>query len=175
MKKTIPIILTILVLVVGGGWAWAAINGDDENLNQTAQQNQDTDENTQNPDTENLTIDDGSETPEAETESTNLVAVGGYEGSGTATRQIANADVFNHTIKAEIQPPAEGKFYEGWLVSSSGFISTGKLLAGENNEWMLEFEDNKDLSDYTQVVVTEETLADGLDNKPEAHVLEGEF
>ena len=73
--------------------------------------------------------------------------------------------------------PAAGKFYEGWLVKktpSLTFISTGKL-AEENGVWKLNFISPTNYMEYGQVVVTEESAANGLDNKPEAHVFEGDF
>ena len=81
---------------------------------------------------------------------------------------------FVHTVDADIGDPAEGKFYEGWLVGGFGFVSTGKMVK-EGNQYVLQFESQEDMSSYGKVVITEETLADGLDNNPEAHVLEGNF
>ncbi len=101
-----------------------------------------------------------------------LVSVGVYEGSGTATRTVEGEYV--HTVTAKIGEPVEGDFYEGWLVGPS-IISTGKLTEEFPGEWSLTYTSDKDLFEYTSVVITEETEANGLDNKPEDHVLEGSF
>jgi hypothetical protein len=102
-----------------------------------------------------------------------LDAVGTYTGSGIAKSTYVDGE-FVHTVNADIGDPAEGKFYEGWLVGSFGFVSTGKMVK-EGDQYVLEFKSQEDMSSYKKVVITEETLADGLDNSPEAHVLEGKF
>jgi hypothetical protein len=112
----------------------------------------------------------------AEEENTNLVAVGGYDGTGLATRSF-DGKVFKHTVEAEISDPGEGKFYEGWLVTQSpslSFFSTGKMEK-EGDNYVLTYQDDEDKSDFNEVVITEETESQGLDGNPEAHVLEGEF
>lgn len=109
-------------------------------------------------------------------ETTNLVAVGRFvgDGSGTATRQIKEGKLI-HTITAELSIPEVGKFYEGWLVKGSEFFSTGKLFLKEDGTYFLEYKDAEDKSSYSEVVITLETEANGLDGIPETHVLEGEF
>lgn len=106
-------------------------------------------------------------------ENTQLSAVGDYTGSGVATRVVNDAK-FTHTVTADIEDPAEGKFYEGWLVDGRSFFSTGKMIK-DDGQYYLEYISDEDQSAFDQVVITEETLADGLDGKPEAHVLEGSF
>lgn len=106
-------------------------------------------------------------------ETTTLKAVGNYKGSATATRSTVDG-VFMHEVTAKLDDPAEGKFYEGWLAGPS-VVSTGKMTKEADGEWSLVFRSEKDMSKHTQVVITEETEADGLDNKPEAHFLEGSF
>lgn len=111
-----------------------------------------------------------------EVEVTELFAVGGYTGDGTATRVYTNG-VFTHTIQANLPDPADGKFYEGWLVTSTpslDFFSTGGLTK-EGNVYILEYTSTEDEFDHPEVVITEETSANGLDGSPEAHILEGEF
>ncbi len=105
----------------------------------------------------------------------NLVAVGPIkgDGSGTATRRIINGK-FIHTVQAEIPDPSAGKFYEGWLVSGSNFFSTGKMVK-RGDYWELEYTVNEDKNNYPEVVITEETKANGLDEIPETHILEGSF
>jgi hypothetical protein len=55
------------------------------------------------------------------TEQATLEVVGNYTGSGIATRAF-NGERFSHTVRANIPDPAEGKFYEGWLVDGSDFF-----------------------------------------------------
>ena len=102
-----------------------------------------------------------------------LEAVGTYTGSGSAESNY-DGKMYSHKVTADIGDPAEGKFYEGWLVGSFGFVSTGKMVK-EGNQYVLQFESQEDMSSYKKVVITEETEANGLDNNPEAHVLEGNF
>ena len=102
-----------------------------------------------------------------------LEAVGTYTGSGSAESSY-DSKMYSHKVTADIGDPAEGKFYEGWLVGSFGFVSTGKMVK-EGNQYVLQFESQEDMSSYKKVVITEETEANGLDNNPEAHVLEGNF
>ena len=99
-----------------------------------------------------------------------LMAVNDYSGSGSATRSFVDG-IFMHTVKADLADPAEGNFYEGWLVKGSEFFSTGKLEK-DGDMYVLQFESNEDSRDYKTVVITEETEAD---DQPEEHVLEGEF
>ena len=111
-----------------------------------------------------------------EVEVTELFAVGNYTGSGTATRVFSDG-VFTHTVEANIPDPGEGKFYEGWLVTSTpalDFFSTGELTK-DGDVYVLEYTSTIDEAGHPEVVITEETSANGLDNNPEAHVLEGEF
>ena len=113
----------------------------------------------------------------AATEQAVLAAIAPYTGSGTATRSF-DGSTFSHTVTAAIGDPAAGKFYEGWLVmpTASGpeFFSTGAMEKNDGN-YVLSYTANKNYPEHAKVVITEETSADGLDNNPEAHVLEGVF
>lgn len=111
--------------------------------------------------------------PAAVVEEAVLESVGTYTGDGLATRSFENGQ-FMHEVVANLDDPAEGKFYEGWLVGN-GFISTGRLESEGDGEWSLVFTSDEDLRSRDEVVITEETEANGLDNMPEAHVLEGSF
>lgn len=106
-----------------------------------------------------------------------LAAVGTYKGSGTATRSF-DGTTFTHAVTAIIGDPAAGKFYEGWLVmkTASGpkFFSTGKLTK-QGAQYILFYTATQSYPDHKDVVITEETFSQGLDGKPEAHVLEGSF
>ena len=106
-------------------------------------------------------------------ESIELEAVGNHTGTGTANRTY-DEENFIHLVVAQIGPSADGKFYEGWLVKDGIPVSTGKMIA-EGGDYSLLFQSDTDYSDHNLVVITEETEADGLDGKPEVHVLEGTF
>jgi hypothetical protein len=105
-----------------------------------------------------------------------LKDVSGGEGSGLATRKFENGK-FNHVILADLADPAAGSFYEGWLVrgkqgdSNYSVVLTGKLRVAKGG-YLLEFESDKDYSDYKQVIVTLEKVDD---KNPETHILEGSF
>lgn len=104
-----------------------------------------------------------------------LEAKNGYKATGTATRSF-NDNGFRHEVIMQAGAPAEGKFYEGWLVGGpDGFVSTGELTEEEDGIWSLNFTSDKDMSEYNQVVITEETSANGFDKVPETHILEGSF
>ena len=102
-----------------------------------------------------------------------LKAVNNYQGSALATRSFLDGK-FQHVVTADIKDPAEGKFYEGWLVDGSKFFSTGKMIKVEG-KYVLNYTASEDFRSYKDIVITEETLSEGLDNKPETHVLEGQF
>ena len=115
--------------------------------------------------------------PEETVETTHLTAVGGYTGSGTANRDY-NGKTFVHLVVAQLEDPAEDKFYEGWLLQKEPtltFISTGKLEKEGGDDFVLLFTSETDYSNYHDVVVTEETESLGLDDRVETHVLEGTF
>jgi hypothetical protein len=105
-----------------------------------------------------------------------LKDVSGGAGSGLATRKFESGK-FTHVVLADLPEPPAGSFYEGWLVrgkqgdSNFSIILTGKLRIAKGG-YLLEFESDKDYSDYKQVVVTLEKLDD---RNPETHVLEGSF
>ncbi|EKE19882.1 MAG: rhodanese-like protein [uncultured bacterium] len=102
-----------------------------------------------------------------------IKAVGKYAGNALASRSFLDGK-FTHKVVAKIADPAPSKFYEGWLVKGTSFFSTGKMMK-EGDTYILNFNEAKDSRDYKKIVITEETEAQGLDGKPEAHVLEGEF
>jgi|GEM_PF-2192385 len=102
-----------------------------------------------------------------------IKAVGKYSGNALATRSYLDGK-FIHNVVANIADPTSGKFYEGWLVKGTSFFSTGKMEK-INGQYALKYESDKDSRNYKKIVITEETEAQGLDGKPEAHVLEGEF
>lgn len=108
-----------------------------------------------------------------------LVFVGsGDQGStsayGGTTDRWESSGVFGHEVIANLPDAPEGKFYEGWLVGST-VVSTGRLINEFDDQWSLLFESQDLLLSHDQVVITEETEENGLDGKPERHVLEGSF
>lgn len=123
-----------------------------------------------------LPADSGS-VNDVQVETALLSAVGTYEGSGRATRAFDGV-VFAHAVVADIGDPPADKFYEGWLVMKTEadpvFLSTGRLDKSAD-QYVLTYSATQDYPSHSGVVVTEETLANGLDNEPEAHVLEGSF
>jgi len=109
-------------------------------------------------------------------ESAQLTALPGYDGGGLATRYLLDGK-FRHYVEVDLPVAPNGKFYEGWLVKDeekSEYFSTGTLTkAGE--KFVVNFESSDERYDYSKVVITLETTANGSDAKPEDHVLEGNF
>ncbi len=165
-KKRLTIVL--VVVLASSSLVWYFISRNNVNDQPTAGSQQSSKESPQNKNTE--PSDDI--TPPA-IEEADLIAVNNYKGTGVATRTISGEYI--HNVTANISAPAEGKFYEGWIVGPEGFISTGKLTQETEGSWSVVYVSNDNLASYNQVVITEETKANGLDNKPEAHVLEGKF
>lgn len=123
-------------------------------------------------------IPDSDSSPVVNVEKISLTSVDPRGGTGTATRSFD--DVFSHGVVLDVADPAADKFYEGWLVQKPSlpmkFYSTGKLEKNEEGQYILMYDalvDEK--AYYNKVVITEETLADGLDNKPETHIFEAQF
>jgi len=109
-------------------------------------------------------------------EKVELNDVSGGDGSGIATRKFESGR-FTHTVLADLPDPAVGSFYEGWLVRGNAgdanfaFISTGRMTLAKGG-YILEFESQTNYSDYSNVVITSERVAD---TTPESHILEGSF
>ena len=105
-----------------------------------------------------------------------LKDVSGGNGSAIATRKYEE-DKFTSTVLADLPEVEAGKFYQAWLVkgkeSEEGYetLSLGKLVIAKGG-WMLEFQGNKDLSDYSQVLIS---LEEKSDTTPEKRILEGNF
>lgn len=114
--------------------------------------------------------------------SAELSAVGNYTGEGQATAKYdAEKGEFTLTLKATLDDPAEGKFYEGWLVRGTTgddnfkAVSAGRLTKNEDGSWSVTFTAPVDYPKFLEIVITEETETSGLDNQPETHVLEGKL
>ena len=83
---------------------------------------------------------------------------------------------FKNIVIGDVPVPAEGKFYEGWLVEpgSSDFFSIGELKKIDDI-YMLEYSDSESKSGYNQIIITLEAKTDGFDGIPETHIFKGEF
>ena len=107
-----------------------------------------------------------------------------FQGQATAVRDNLN-NQFTVDVKAFLADPPAGKFYQGWLVKKlpkREYLSLGKMTKNEAESLALSYDiyqllyispENK--NDFNQVIITEETAAKGLDNKPEDPVLIGDF
>lgn len=88
---------------------------------------------------------------------------------------IATADTQNgkhaYTVIADLEDPAPGYFYEGWLVNGNDMVPMGILYSGKGG-WMVTLDTAKDLGDHKTVWVTLERIND---KTPEKHILEGSF
>ena len=168
----LEVVFVAIVLIFAGFVTWR-INQVDKAVNDITVNTISASDNTIVPSNNSATRPaEGVEAPE-NVEKATLAAVGEYEGSGSATRSFTD-DTFSHEVVASLDDPAEGKFYEGWLVGSS-VVSTGKLTSEGGGEWSLTFTSEDDLTSHDSIFITEETEANGLDGNPEAHVLEGSF
>lgn len=163
--KIVPIIIVVLLLVAAALYAYMQNDATDQASNYTE---------SNNANDQPVKVDEGNSENVSNVETIKLQAVGDYEGDGVATRSFENGR-FKHSVEANIGEPAKGKFYEGWIVKSGGIVSTGKLAKASDRKYTLNFTSDKDMLEYNKVVITEETEASGLDNNPEAHVLEGSF
>jgi len=175
MKVKIIGFIGVLIVIVVGGW-WLMREGEDGAMGEKAEQEVVSEE--KEPDFVESVMEDEmlNVASQAEVERAALSAVGNYTGAGEATRSF-DGQVFSHTVEAGLDDPASGKFYEGWLVKPEptlSFFSTGEMRKGKDG-YTLQFTAERDYPDYKEVVITEETAANGLDGKPEAHVLEGSF
>ncbi|MBU0732456.1 hypothetical protein KKC88_06295 [Patescibacteria group bacterium] len=104
-----------------------------------------------------------------------LVAVADVPGDGTAIRgDLIEGGNYSLSIGANLPNPHKDFFYEGWLVLNGTEVSVG-MLEKIQGTWVLDFESGTDYMDYSQVVVTQETTANGLDGVAETPILEGEF
>ncbi len=111
---------------------------------------------------------------------------GGQEVRGVVHDRLVNGgvkavyeqDTQKYSLTAEfvaLKDPVGDDFYEGWLVRPEpfDFVSTGKVEKDPTRKvYLQEFNDIKDLSEYTQYVLTVEPN-DG-DPAPADHILEGQ-
>lgn len=94
-------------------------------------------------------------------DSIELKDISGGNGRGIAT---------NKEILVDIEDPAVGYFYEGWLEKSDNLISLGKLKIAKGG-WLLEYDGSKYL-EYEKIIISLEKV---FNNKIEKRILEGSF
>ncbi len=76
-----------------------------------------------------------------------------------------------YTVLANLEDPAQGYFYQAWIVNGSNTVSLGQLNI-EKGGWLVNYTTLKDLSDHKSVWVTLERYNDSTAEK---HILEGSF
>lgn len=160
-----------MLLLVGGFVVWQLQDTDepspviDESIpSQTQQQAQDNNQTSQPA----QPVSERTKVATAE-----LRAVGEFTGSGTAERWEQDG-LYMLEVIAELDQPPEGRFYEGWIVGPS-VISTGMLTDEGSGQWSNSFQSGESLFSYNKIIITLETSANGLDDIPEDHALEGSF
>ncbi len=84
-----------------------------------------------------------------------LADIANGEAKGEAAYRFLN-DQYEHLVVAELPKPADGYFYEGWLVRTElkSQISMGKLFKQADGRYTLDFRDARNYSDFNQVAVT---------------------
>lgn len=92
---------------------------------------------------------------------TELKDVAGKNSRGIAT---------DKEILADIEDPASGYFYQGWLEKNDLLVSLGKLQIAKGG-WLLEFNKSK-LPDAEKIIVS---LENKFDDRIEKRILEGSF
>ena len=102
-----------------------------------------------------------------------LKSVDGSDSSGTAYVFMGDGKLM-HLVEANMPEPTVGSVYEGWLVQPTPlrFFSTGVMSKNSEGLWALEFTAGQEYPTYNRVVITEETI---VDEKPEKHILQGDF
>lgn len=96
-----------------------------------------------------------------DTNTINLKDVSGGNGRGIAT---------STEILADIEDPASGYFYQGWLENSGGLISLGKLRIAKGG-WLIEYDGSK-YPEYKKIIIS---LEKSFDSNLEKRILEGSF
>lgn len=102
-----------------------------------------------------------------------LADVTGGESFGLAYAQLKDGTFTLIVEMGGLPEPAQGYFYEGWLVRRVGafsMIDTGRAVQTENG-YMNVYRSSSDLSDYNFYVLTLES--DDENPAPAEHILEG--
>jgi len=163
-STAIILMVAVVLIIIGGVYVFKTLTKDDNLGTATSQETTTTPKNAEadiRPDVIQISLN----------------PVGIFTGTATATRTFVNGK-FTHTVTANTNAPAEGKFYEGWLVIKTPelkFLSTGKMTKQTDGTYTLSYSSDTDQSAYNSVIITEETEANGLDGKPETHVFDGSF
>lgn len=163
-SSTVIVILAVVLAAIVGVYLYVAQNNDNKSSTATSQVVVTTPDEAEaeiNPDVIQISLN----------------PVDPYTGTATATRSYSDGK-FTHTVAATTGDPAQGKFYEGWLVIKKPtlmFFSTGRMTKQANGTYTLSYTSDTDQSAYNSVIITEETEANGLDGKPEAHVFDASF
>jgi len=107
------------------------------------------------------------------TETAILKAVDGSDSKGAAYKLFEEKKL-NHVVLADLPDLKKGISYEGWLVQPKPlkFFSTGVMQKSKDGKWILEFKADEKYTDYFRVVITKEKI---IDEKPENHIIEGDF
>lgn len=111
-----------------------------------------------------------------QTENLDLSPLLPYTGTASATRMYKDSK-FSLTLVVTTNPPAEGKYYEGWIYKDpkdTNYISLGKLKK-VGDEYMLEYLSSQDYMGYSQVTISEESDSLTPTDQPTNHVFHGNF
>lgn len=100
--------------------------------------------------------------------------VGEFRANGVTQAHQFEDGYYLHTVTLNIEPAADGYFYEGWIVKGPSVISTGHLSNYFSDaRHSLRFTSNEDYTGHTKVVITLEP--DDGDPAPAAHLAQGEL
>jgi hypothetical protein len=107
-------------------------------------------------------------------ESITLIPVDNFSGKiEEATREYTNK-IFRLQIKARINDPDPKKFYEVWLAKDfpyNSLLSLG-ILKKDGLYYKLEYTSPVNKYLYDRIMITEESLDNGLDGKPGKRIFE---
>ncbi len=104
---------------------------------------------------------------------TQLASADNDQLSGLA-KHWEEGGIFKFRTLATLPAPARGYYYEAWLVGDTT-ISAGKLNPDRPGVWVGDYHSSESLYNYTKVLITQESAANGADGLPEKTMLEGDF
>jgi hypothetical protein len=104
-----------------------------------------------------------------------MTEVGEYRANGVTQAHQFEDGYYLHTITLNVEPAADGYFYEGWIVKGPSVISTGHLsnYFGDSRHSLRFTEDSADYTGHTKVIITLEP--DDGNPAPAEHVAEGDL
>lgn len=89
-----------------------------------------------------------------------VIGTSGTEANGVATAHFLEDATYVIGIQLNIAPPAEGQFYEGWLmkgIDPGDWVSVGHFQQGNReSSQTLRLESSKDLRKYGEIAVSRE-------------------